>query len=118
MDKFDKSIIRAIDDKWKWIAREKDGTLSLFVDKPHKTNECWWVQTHETQRINVWCSLGAFTEEVLSFIKWENVEPTSIEALRMKIKTYQCSFCGMLVEPIKVYSRKFCPVCGRRMDIK
>ena len=38
MENLEKKRIRfefMVDDKWKWYAQDKDGTITLFVDKPN-----------------------------------------------------------------------------------
>ena len=30
-----------VDDKWKWYAQDKDGTITLFADKPNLVDDTW-----------------------------------------------------------------------------
>lgn len=113
LDSFDKEIIRRIGKRWKWIAREKDGTLSLFVEKPYKTNNEWWVNISTDNRIDVWSSLGGLKRSVLSSITWYDDEPVSLDEIRQKIMLYKCDFCGNEVEPAHLFHRYYCPICGR-----
>ena len=42
MENLEKKRIRfefMVDDKWKWDAQDKDGTITLFVDKPNLVDE-------------------------------------------------------------------------------
>lgn len=58
-----------IDDKYKWLARDKDGQLCAFVEEPKKTsvtngfwnnvNNCNWTKIKET-------------DERFAFIRWED----------------------------------------------
>lgn len=58
-----------IDDKYKWLARDKDGQLCAFVEEPKKTsvtngfwnnvNNCDWTKIKET-------------DERFAFIRWED----------------------------------------------
>ena len=44
MENTEKKRIRfefMVDDKWKWYAQDKDGTITLFVDKPTLVDDTW-----------------------------------------------------------------------------
>ena len=44
MENLEKKRIRfefMVDDKWKWYAQDKDGTITLFVDKPNLVDDTW-----------------------------------------------------------------------------
>ena len=44
MENTEKKRIRfefMVDDKWKWYAQDKDGTITLFVDKPNLVDDTW-----------------------------------------------------------------------------
>ena len=67
------NIIKFIKDNTKisYIARDKDGTLFLYDSEPHKSKaNDWWLGKGSTP----------FTpfNKMLSFIKWEDEEPYSI----------------------------------------
>ena len=56
-----------------WLARDKNGELYFYKNKPHKNIESWWD--------SVPCRLKAFGY-FFPFIKWEDEEPWSVEELR------------------------------------
>ena len=66
-------ILRNIDKKYKWIARDKSGSLCIFDKKPKKSEEMW---------DNVICSdfieLNCFNN-LFNSINWEDEEPIRID---------------------------------------
>ena len=56
---------------YKYIARDKDGDISLYLDEPDKDilTEFWHGKEYEFTLFN----------NLFPFIKWEDSEPTSIE---------------------------------------
>lgn len=67
----DKAVIRVLD-KTQWLARDKNGRLYAYAQKPHKGEECWdGVSFSDAALIN-----GITTAEFAS-IKWEDKVPTS-----------------------------------------
>lgn len=71
----EKVILRNIDKKYKWIARDGDGKLCVFVDKPLKFPYMW-----NNKRNTGWDFLNVFAH-LFQFIKWEDEEPYLIEDL-------------------------------------
>ena len=68
----EKAILRNLPKDYKWIARDKCGTICAFIDKPHKTGLGW--------SGNFFGALVLF-EHLFQFIKWEDDEPYLIEEL-------------------------------------
>ena len=68
----EKVILRNIDKDYKYIARDKCGTICVFIDKPHKSGLGWGGNFFEV--------LVLFSH-LFQFIKWEDEEPYSIEEL-------------------------------------
>lgn len=71
----EKIIARSIDQKYKWIARDKSGSLYVYSLKPVK-RECvkmWGNSSSEIACVNV-----LFNKELFRTIKWEDDEPTLI----------------------------------------
>lgn len=56
-----------------WLARDKNGELYFYKDKPHKMRSDWWD--------NASCRLKSFGD-FFPFIKWKDEEPWSVEELR------------------------------------
>lgn len=67
----EKIIARNIDQKYKWIARDDDGSLWVFVNKPDKVNGNWYESSIESSLIK------AFSHMFLS-IKCGDDKPTLI----------------------------------------
>lgn len=71
----EKIIARNIDQKYKWMVRDKSGSLHVYSLKPVK-RECvkmWGNSSSEIARVNV-----LFNKELFRTIKWEDDEPTLI----------------------------------------
>lgn len=66
-----------IPNQLKWIARDMDGTIGLFEEKPFKNGDFWDYQNGNSEAINRFC------EEMLgnpfTNVQWEDTEPTMIE---------------------------------------
>lgn len=66
-------ILRNIDKKYKWIARDESGSLCIFDEKPKKSEEMW---------DNVICSdfieLNCYNH-LFNSIQWEDEEPIRID---------------------------------------
>lgn len=65
-------ILRNIDKKYKWIAKDKDGLICIFVSKPIKTGKIW--SDGES-----YASLGAIKNSLFNSIQWEDEEPIYID---------------------------------------
>ena len=78
LTKDEKAILRSMDKKYKWIARDKDGELSIYIEKPIKS-ATWWVY-HVARLLHVY-------NHLFTFIKWEDEEPYLIEDLLREEKT-------------------------------
>ena len=70
---YEKTILKIIDKKWKWIARDEDGKLFLFTDKPKKDNNGWQLVNFKTS----YTSLNIF-EFLFQSIQWTDDEPVEI----------------------------------------
>ena len=66
-------ILRNIDKKYKWIARDKSGSLCIFDEKPKKSEEMWDNVTH-SDFIELNCYNNLFNS-----IHWEDEEPIRID---------------------------------------
>ena len=66
-------ILRNIDKKYKWIARDESGNLCIFVSKPNKNEEIWENMIH-SDYIEFHCYNHLFNS-----IKWEDEEPIYID---------------------------------------
>ena len=69
----EKTILRNIPEKWKLIARDKDGFLRIYDNKPIRGRYSWIVH-------NLYENLDLFGH-LFEFIKWEDEEPYCIKDL-------------------------------------
>ena len=66
-------VLRNIDKKYKWIARDKSGSLCIFDEKPNKSGEMWNNVIHSS-----FIELGCFNN-LFNSINWEDDEPIRID---------------------------------------
>ena len=67
----EKAILRNLPKHYKWIARDKNGQIFLYKNRPFKS--VFWVDACESPRL--------VFPHLFQFIKWEDDEPYSIEEL-------------------------------------
>ena len=67
----EKAILRNVPKHYKWIARDLNGHLYIYVSKPKKGLTIW---------VNTGLLMLPF-DHLFQFIKWEDKEPYSIEEL-------------------------------------
>ena len=73
------AILRNIDKKYKWIARDGDGGLCIYKDQPVKQgNPAWGCRTS-------YADLSLFSN-MFNFIQWTDSEPYVIVGLLMQNK--------------------------------
>ena len=58
-----------------WLARDEDGEIFLYQDKPEKDSSCWYVDSE-----SYWQPTKK-DKDLFNFIKWEDEEPTKIDDL-------------------------------------
>ena len=69
-------ILRNIDKKYKWIAKDKDGLICTYINKPKKTEKLWsdgWSNGES------YASLEAIKNSLFNSIQWEDEEPVFID---------------------------------------
>ena len=69
-------ILRNIDKKYKWIAKDKSGDIFTFVSKPIKTEKLW---SDGWSNGDSYASLEAIKNSLFTEIKWEDEEPIYID---------------------------------------
>ena len=67
----EKIILRNLPKEYKWIARDKNGQIFLYTNRPVKSN--FWLNACESARL--------VFPHLFQFIKWEDDEPYLIEDL-------------------------------------
>ena len=65
----EKTIARNIDWEYKWMARDWDGNLCIYEEKPEKRNGTWFSDGYNR---------FSYFNHLFSAIKWEDEEPTLI----------------------------------------
>ena len=66
-------ILRNIDKKYKWVARDKDGGVCIFSEKPYREDDAWGNEIH-TPYNDFNCYNHLFDQ-----ILWEDEEPIRID---------------------------------------
>ena len=69
-------ILKNIDKKYKWIAKDKNGLICTFVSKPIKTEKLW---SDGWSNGDSYASLEAIKNSLFTEIKWEDEEPVYID---------------------------------------
>jgi hypothetical protein len=72
----EKVILKNISEEWKWIARDEDGEIWIYKDKPVKgiKSKMWRNISSCDSKINLF-------NHLFQFIKWEDEEPYLISNL-------------------------------------
>ena len=72
-------ILKNIDKKYKWIAKDKNGLICTFVSKPIKTEKLWSDGWSNSNNGASFASLEAIKNSLFTEIKWEDEEPIYID---------------------------------------
>ena len=65
-------ILRNIDKKYKWIAKDKDGEVCIYINKPKKEDVSW-------DNFSFYKPLDIIKDSLFTEIKWEDEEPIYID---------------------------------------
>ena len=66
------NFFKCIDKRWRYIAKDKNGTISAFGSKPTKKERCWL-------NYEGFDCLDVFKDSLFTEIKWEDDEPIYID---------------------------------------
>ena len=66
------NFFKCIDKRWRYIAKDKNGTISAFGSKPTKKERCWL-------NYEGFDCLDVFKDSLFDKIKWEDEEPIYID---------------------------------------
>lgn len=64
----EKVILRNLEDRWNWIARDGNGLLWLYHQKPHKRDSFWGSSAHNFTSFS-------FFNHLFQSVQWEDDEP-------------------------------------------
>lgn len=65
-------ILRNIDKKYKWIAKDKDGEVCIYINKPKKEDVSW-------DNFRLYKPLDIIKDSLFDEILWEDEEPIFID---------------------------------------
>ena len=71
-------ILRNIDKKYKWIAKDKSGDIFGFEEKPKKDKYVWWSEEYDYCLDNT-CCIDGLNQSLFNEILWEDDEPIYID---------------------------------------
>lgn len=71
----EKVILKNIDKRFKWIARDKNGNLFIYCEKPIKRESAWGSEIIFDYEVMI------IFNHLFQFIKWEDEEPYLVEDL-------------------------------------
>lgn len=79
----EKNIVLAIDEKWKWIAVDKNGDINLFNYKPVKLSRSFDYSPFDNKiDEKLEDKVILHLVNILPFIQWSDEEPVSLDELR------------------------------------
>ena len=76
ISKRDRALLEYIKDKYKYIARDLDGDLYVYTEKPLKMIDCYDGMLCESRTLNKICDIK------FPMVRWEDSEPWLIEDLK------------------------------------
>src|SRR5699024_3167930 len=85
-------VLKGLDDKWKWIARNYNGPLITYTDKPMKNPNLYWDSFGERM-----------DDRFFQFIQWEDEEPYNIAEL---IREYEWAQLNEKYPPVRESEEK------------
>ena len=71
-------ILRNIDKKYKWIAKDKSGDIFGFEEKPKKDKYVWLCEEYDYCLDNT-CCIDGLNQSLFNEILWEDEEPIYID---------------------------------------
>ena len=71
-------ILRNIDKEYKWIAKDRDGDLWIYTNKPKKEYDRYWKDCSSSKSLS-FEPLDIFKNSLFNSIQWEDEEPVFID---------------------------------------
>lgn len=105
-----------LDERFKWLARDKDDDLYAFSDKPVKSNFATWDMERSANdgKYSVYIDES---DSTYSFIKWEDEEPTKIEDALNKIMSEQFAKVGQTLSSFDTPTDQHTKICKELNEI-
>lgn len=74
---FEVEFFKHLNPKFKWIAKDSDGCVYMYADKPLKEERCW------EREYGVRCNMVStiFNDDIFKWLSWEDKEPCYIPYL-------------------------------------
>ena len=72
--KNEKCILESIDKEYKWIARDNNGELYVYINEPYKLSSGKWGKDYDFKSFILF-------KHLFKFITWEDDRPTNIQEL-------------------------------------
>ena len=66
------NFFKCIDKKFEWIAKDKDGEVCIYINKPKKEDVSW-------NNFSLYKPLDIIKDSLFTEIKWEDEEPIRID---------------------------------------
>ena len=66
------NFFKCIDKKYKWIAKDKDGEVCIYINKPKKEDVSW-------DNFSLYKPLDIIKDSLFDEILWEDEEPIYID---------------------------------------
>ena len=66
------NFFKCIDKKFEWIAKDKDGEVCIYINKPKKEDVSW-------NNFSLYKPLDIIKDSLFTEIKWEDEEPVCID---------------------------------------
>ena len=66
------NFFKCIDKEWEWIAKDKDGEVCIYINKPKKEDVSW-------DNFSLYKPLDIIKDSLFDEIKWEDEEPIYID---------------------------------------
>lgn len=113
LTKEEKAILKSLNKKWKWMARDRDGILYFYNKKPIKLNTIWNIEDYGYGFGDL---SHLFKSKTFSFITWDDEEPTSIDELlgSCEVQEETCKLVPEVFGLIDEYAKKheLAKICG------
>lgn len=71
-------FIKILDSKWKWLAKDEDGDIYLYTDKPYKSEYDYMWDIDGDKEDEDYCYINHLIDDEFNFLSWEDEKPFDI----------------------------------------